>query len=179
MLIVDDCRDAADTLAILIRFWGYDVRVAYEGRAALETARSFRPDCLLLDIGLPGLDGYLIARHLRADPALARVKLIALTAYGSPEDQHRVREAGFDYHLVKPAEPDEIRRYVTVMEQALRLAEKTEALAQQNVELAREAKTLLTDVKEEIKEVKQELREVKEDIKDIKEDAGRARKGKT
>src|SRR6266702_3932849 len=81
VLIVDDNRDAADSLAMLARVWGYEARVAYDGEAALETALTFRPDCLLLDIGLPRLDGYALARRVRQQPGLETAKLVALSAY--------------------------------------------------------------------------------------------------
>jgi len=172
VLIVDDNRDAADSLAVLARLWGYDVRTVYDGAEALDAARAFQPDCLVLDIGLPGLDGYGVAQVVRQQPALNDAKLIALSAYSSEEHRRRAREAGFEHYLVKPADPDTVERLLKMLQHALKLAARTEALAQQNVELARETKELLTEVKDEIKEVKQELREVKEELRDVKEAKG-------
>jgi CheY-like chemotaxis protein len=179
LLIVDDNRDAANSLAVLAQLWGYEVRVAYDGESGLEVARAFRPDCLLLDIGMPRLDGCTLARRIRGEPELAGARLIAVTAYGMDEYRQRIEEAGFDHCLIKPVDPDEIERLVKMLEQALRLAEKTEALARQNVELAAETKELLSEAKEEIqeikadiKEVKQELREVKEEVKEVKNSNG-------
>jgi PAS domain S-box-containing protein len=106
VLVVDDNADAADTLALLLRLRGYDVRVARDGPEALEAAREFNPDLVLLDIGLPGMDGYAVARALRAGKAAGRVRLVALTGYGRDEDRRRSAEAGFDDHLVKPVAPD-------------------------------------------------------------------------
>src|SRR5262249_46315893 len=105
VMLVDDNRDATDSLAVLARMWGCAVEVAYSGKSVLEKARAFRPDCLLLDIGLPGLDGFTLARRIRAEPALVGIKLVALTAYSSEEYRREAHEAGFDHHLVKPADP--------------------------------------------------------------------------
>jgi len=103
VLIVDDNRDAADSLALLLRLEGHQVVSAETGRAALEIARMLKPDLILLDIGLPDLDGYEVARRLRQAGCSAR--LAALTGYGQPEDRARACEAGFDDHLVKPIDP--------------------------------------------------------------------------
>jgi PAS domain S-box-containing protein len=108
ILVVDDSADAADTLAMVLSLRGYDVRVARDGPAALSAAQEFHPELVLLDIGLPGMDGYAVARALRAGPAEGRVRLVALTGYGRDEDRRRSAEAGFDDHLVKPIAPDEL-----------------------------------------------------------------------
>jgi PAS domain S-box-containing protein len=110
VLICDDNRDSADSLAILLRLAGHDVRVAYHGPGALESARSFRPGVVLQDIEMPGMSGYDVARRLRGHPALADVLLVAMTGYGSDEDRRRSAEAGFDHHLVKPVDLDELHR---------------------------------------------------------------------
>jgi two-component system CheB/CheR fusion protein len=102
LLVVDDNLDAAESLALLLRAQGHEVRRAHSGPEALEIARDFVPEVLLLDIGLPGMDGYEVARAVRADRALARCHVIAVTGYGRDEDRRRSREAGFDHHLVKP-----------------------------------------------------------------------------
>jgi PAS domain S-box-containing protein len=106
ILVVDDNADAADTLAMVLSLRGYDVRVARDGPAALRAAGEFHPELVLLDIGLPGMDGYAVARALRAEPAEGRVRLVALTGYGREEDRRRSAEAGFDDHLVKPIAPE-------------------------------------------------------------------------
>jgi signal transduction histidine kinase/ActR/RegA family two-component response regulator len=106
VLVVDDHADAANTLAQLLRIAGHDVQVAHDGPAALAAAVSRRPDVVFLDIGMPGMDGYEVARRMRREPALEGVLLAALTGWGQEEDRRRTREAGFDYHLVKPGEPD-------------------------------------------------------------------------
>ena len=103
--MVDDNQDAAESLATLLDLFGHRVAVAHDGQSALATARSFAPRVVLLDIGLPGLDGYDVARRLRREPSLAPVLLIALSGYGQEENRHRASEAGFDHYLVKPADP--------------------------------------------------------------------------
>jgi CheY-like chemotaxis protein len=108
VLIVDDNVDAALTLCLVLEMDGHVVQVAHDGRVALEVAPSFLPEVVLLDIGLPGLNGYDVGRRLRAHPATAGALLAAVTGYGQPEDVARAREAGFDRHLVKPVAPEAI-----------------------------------------------------------------------
>lgn len=102
VLVVDDNRDAADALVEILEMWGHTAAPAYDGYGALDAARRIRPHTALLDIGLPGLDGYAVAARLREDPMLARTRIIALTGYGQAEDQHRIQDAGFDGFLLKP-----------------------------------------------------------------------------
>jgi CheY-like chemotaxis protein len=111
VLVVDDNHDSADTMAELVRIWGYEVRTAHDGPAALECARSFRPNVVLLDVGLPGMDGYELARRLRAE-GLAGDLLVSVTGYGQEEDRRKAEEAGFDHHLTKPVNPDTLQRLV-------------------------------------------------------------------
>jgi CheY-like chemotaxis protein len=103
-MVVDDNADAAEMLAALLEAQGHAVGVAYDGRGALELARRERPDVLLLDIGLPDMDGYELARRLRAQPETAQSTLVALTGYGQQQDRNEAREAGFNHYLVKPAD---------------------------------------------------------------------------
>jgi PAS domain S-box-containing protein len=105
VLVVEDHRDAADSLRILLEMSGYQVTVAYTGPDGVRAAEEHRPDVVVCDIGLPGMDGYRVARALRENPATATTRLIALTGYGQDEDRRRAREAGFDEHLTKPADP--------------------------------------------------------------------------
>ena len=102
VFVVDDNHDAADTLGMFLEMEGYQVRVAYDGDEAILAADEFHPDVALLDIGLPGKDGYEIARHIREDRD-DDVMLIAVTGYASPDDVARAHAAGFDYHFGKPA----------------------------------------------------------------------------
>jgi CheY-like chemotaxis protein len=105
VLVVDDNADGADSLSLLLRVGGHDVRTAYDGPTALQVAVGFRPEVVLLDIGLPRMDGYEVARRLRGHAGLENVMLVALTGYGQDEDRRRSADAGFDSHLVKPADP--------------------------------------------------------------------------
>ena len=104
ILIVDDNRDSADTLASLLRAKGHDVRSAYSGDKGLEIAASHRPEVVLLDIGMPGMNGYDVARRLRDMEVTRRAIIVAMTGWGQPEDRRRSQEAGFDEHLVKPVD---------------------------------------------------------------------------
>jgi PAS domain S-box-containing protein len=103
LLVVDDNADEVESLAMLMRELGHDVRTAHDGPTALEAALDYRPDLVLLDIGLPGFDGYEVAKRIRQQAVLRNVVLVALTGYGKESDRQRAREAGFDHHLVKPA----------------------------------------------------------------------------
>lgn len=109
-LVIEDHADAAESLALLLQFSGHETEVAFDAASGIEKARSFRPDVVLCDIGLPGMDGYGVARALRADPETSSIFLIALTGYGQDEDRRRALEAGFDAHLIKPADLDALRR---------------------------------------------------------------------
>jgi CheY-like chemotaxis protein len=102
ILVVDDNADAAESLSILLRMQGHEVRVAYDGLEALDLAAELMPDLVLLDIGLPRLDGYEVARRLRQFPGGDGMIMVAVTGWGQAEDRRRSREAGFDHHLVKP-----------------------------------------------------------------------------
>jgi PAS domain S-box-containing protein len=114
ILVVDDNEDSADSLAKLLRrVLGQRVEVAYDGTTALERALAFRPDLVFLDIGLPGMDGYEVARRLRQSPENGTPFLVALTGWGQEEDRRRSREAGIDRHLVKPVDPDMIGGILT------------------------------------------------------------------
>jgi CheY-like chemotaxis protein len=113
VLVVDDNVDACLMLAHVVTLQGHAVLTAHTGPAALALADSWAPSVLLLDIGLPGVDGYEIARRLRADPATRHIRLIAVTGYGTDKDIELGREAGFDAHLVKPVDPGEIERLMT------------------------------------------------------------------
>ena len=105
VLVVDDNLDAVESLALLLRLQGHEVRTACDGPTALETAAAFRPEVVLLDIGLPQMDGYEVARRLREQVGLKEALLVAVTGYGQEEDRRQSDAAGFDAHLVKPADP--------------------------------------------------------------------------
>jgi CheY-like chemotaxis protein len=104
-LIVDDNRDSADSLGMMLRLMGNDTHTAYDGEEAVTVAGSFRPDVTLLDIGLPKLNGYEACSRIREQPWGKGMVLIALTGWGQEEDVRRSHEAGFDHHMVKPVDP--------------------------------------------------------------------------
>jgi signal transduction histidine kinase len=110
VLVVDDNRDSADSLAMMLELGGHTVATAHHGPGAVEAAGTFRPEVVLLDIGLPGLNGYDVARALRARPETRDVLIVAMTGYGQDTDRERSRDAGIDHHLVKPIDPTEVRR---------------------------------------------------------------------
>jgi two-component system CheB/CheR fusion protein len=109
VVVVDDNRDGAESLAMLLRLWGHDVLVAHDGPTALVKVKEERPDVVLLDIGLPGMDGYQVARRLR-EHGSGRPVLVALTGFGHEDARRRSREAGFDHHLTKPVDPADLQR---------------------------------------------------------------------
>jgi CheY-like chemotaxis protein len=109
VLVVEDDRDSAWSLAVLLRLDGHDVAVSGDGPAALRAARDRSPDVVLLDIGLPGMDGYELARQLAGQPAEKRPLLVAVTGWGAAADRQHSAEAGIDLHLVKPVDPQELR----------------------------------------------------------------------
>jgi signal transduction histidine kinase/CheY-like chemotaxis protein len=112
VLVVDDNADAAESLADVVKLLGHEVEVAFDGPAALERARASHPDVLLCDLGLPGIDGYEVARRLRAEGGRG-MRLIAVSGYAQPEDVSRALEVGFDAHLAKPPPPEEIERLLS------------------------------------------------------------------
>jgi DNA-binding response OmpR family regulator len=116
VLVVDDNEDAADSLATLLGVMGYEVRIAYDGPEAIVAADEFMPAVALLDIGLPKLSGYDIARHVRAQRGDG-VLLVAITGWGQEDDRRRAREAGFDHHFTKPAD---FERLLELIDQELR-----------------------------------------------------------
>jgi PAS domain S-box-containing protein len=117
LLVVDDNRDAALSLAVLLRLQGHDVQVAHDGPTALQVAMRFQPDLMFLDLGMPRMDGYEVARRIRSTPELSRIKLAALTGWGQQEDRRRTAEAGFDHHLVKPPEPKLVEALLAELKQ--------------------------------------------------------------
>jgi PAS domain S-box-containing protein len=114
ILVVDDNRDAADSLAMTLRLAGHELHTAYDGPEAVEAAAQFRPDIVLLDIGLPRLNGYEVAHRIREQPRGKEVSLVAVTGWGQEEDKRRAREAGFDHHLTKPVAPADLQPLLDV-----------------------------------------------------------------
>jgi PAS domain S-box-containing protein len=120
VLVVDDNRDAADSLGGLLAMLGAEVRIAYDGASALELLASAAPDVALLDIGMPGMDGYDLAHRIRSEPQYRDVALIAVTGWGNEQDLRRAKEAGFDHHVGKPASVAELRSLVCALRSAQR-----------------------------------------------------------
>lgn len=112
LLVVDDNKDAAESMSMLLEMWGYEVASAYDGPSALETAQQWQPEAVFLDIGLPGMDGYEVAERLRELPQVKHLVLIAITGYGQDDDRRRSQRAGIDHHLVKPVAPDALRSLI-------------------------------------------------------------------
>jgi CheY-like chemotaxis protein len=112
ILVVDDNRDAADSLAMLLEIGGHEVTAVYSASDALKRAFELRPAVIVMDLGLPEIDGCEVARRMRGMAELKGVRLLALTGHGRDEDRQRTRDAGFDHHLVKPVDLDELERLV-------------------------------------------------------------------
>lgn len=112
ILVIDDNIDSAECMALLLRLGGHEVQMAHDGQAALDTALTFQPQIVLLDLGLPKLDGYEVARRLRAHPQIQKAILIALTGFGRAEDHQLSEQAGFDHHLTKPVDPNTVEALI-------------------------------------------------------------------
>ena len=122
ILVVEDLHDSADSMAMLLDLWGYESAVVYDGERAVEAAETFRPHVVLLDIGLPGMNGCEVARRLRRLPGMDTTLLVAITGYGQEAEVQRCKEAGIDYHFVKPAVLDELQRLLAKVEERRQLA---------------------------------------------------------
>lgn len=113
VLVVDDNVDTATTVSLLLQKAGCVTETAYDGPSALDCANRFHPDAAVLDIGLPGFDGYELAKRFRANPGLTPMKLIAISGYGQEQDRSRAKDAGFDHHLVKPVQLEALTRLLS------------------------------------------------------------------
>ena len=122
ILVVDDNTDAADSLAMLLQLSDHETVTAYSGPEALEVARRIRPHAVFLDIGLPGMNGYEVAKALRADPSFSGTSLVALTGWGGESDQQRALDSGFDHHLTKPVAFDKVSELLAQLPAAQRVA---------------------------------------------------------
>ncbi len=114
ILVMDDHRDAVDSLAQILASWGAEIRIAYNGRDALDILSDFVPEVALLDLGMPGLSGFDVARRIRQSSTPGSLRLVALTGWGQQEDRRRTREAGFDHHLTKPVDIEELRQLLAL-----------------------------------------------------------------
>ena len=113
ILVVDDNDDQAHSLGMLLHLLGHETQLAYDGSSAVEAAESFAPDIALIDIGIPGINGYEVARRLREMPHMADTVLVAQTGWGNEDDRARSREAGFNHHLLKPLDLAEVQRILS------------------------------------------------------------------
>jgi DNA-binding response OmpR family regulator len=128
--VVDDSDDAATSLSMLLKLFGHHTRVAHSGLQALTEVDDFQPNAVLLDIGLPDLDGWQVAQRLRASPSGRDCVLLALTGSDEPEDRRRSAEAGFDEHLVKPVEPEALlRRLAELLSRGPQARQRSRAVA--------------------------------------------------
>jgi CheY-like chemotaxis protein len=109
VLVVEDHKDACDSLCILLRLWGHAAEASVGGAAALTTGPTFRPDVVLMDIGMPEMDGYETLRRMRELPELGAPLFVAMTGYGREDDRRRASDAGFTHYLLKPVEPEELQ----------------------------------------------------------------------
>jgi CheY-like chemotaxis protein len=116
VLVVEDDPDSAQTLALLLKLWGYEVAVANDGPDALDAASTFQPDVVFLDLALPGMDGYQVARRLRLLQGTAGALVAAITGYGHEADVRRCKAAGIDFHFLKPVEPALLREFLAKSE---------------------------------------------------------------
>lgn len=178
VLVIDDNRDAADILALLLRKRGNQVQTVYRSIDALPAAEAFRPHCIISDIGMPGLDGYEVARRFRSDQRFQKTRLIALTAYA---DADKAMASGFDFHLLKPVNVSAVSALINdvgalwkrVVEMEDAIEEQTKVLGDVKDlmhEVKDDVKEIKAELKEEIQELKQELREVQAEVKEIKEE---------
>jgi CheY-like chemotaxis protein len=119
VLVVDDNRDTVESFSLLLTASGHDVRAAYDGPTALEVAFEYRPDVMLLDIGLPGLSGFEVAKRIRMLAILKNVVLVAMTGYGQESDRQASAQAGFDHHVVKPASPGQLEKILALVSASL------------------------------------------------------------
>jgi CheY-like chemotaxis protein len=150
VLIVDDNPDVADTTAELVAMWGHQTEVAYDGPSALTIAGKWLPDAGLLDLGMPGMDGYSLVRNLRQrQPTDTFAAFLAITAYSGAEIRQRCNDAGFDLHLVKPVRPSLLKRTLDTIATAKQLFQQAARAGQRNAELQRECRRLLGELRAE------------------------------
>jgi CheY-like chemotaxis protein len=148
LLVVDDNRDAADSLAMLLGLWGHQARVAYDGPAALRAAEAEPPDAVLLDLALPGRSGYHLAEDLR--PAA----LIAVTGYADEGHREQARAAGFDHFFVKPVDLEALRGLLGEFQEVQRLSVHARHLVERTADLAQVARGLIADGKRHLEDLR-------------------------
>lgn len=169
VLVVDDNHDTADSLALLLQLSGYDAHPDYSGASAVEYVRTHRPDCVISDINMPGIDGCELARLVRAE--CVGVKLIAVSGRNDTDHLRRVHEAGFDHRFTKPVEVAELLEVLSMMKQIKEMAEQTQALAGETRQLLTDVRDDVREVKDEVQELKAEVQELKQEMKDLRQDS--------
>jgi CheY-like chemotaxis protein len=112
VVVIEDNADIRETMRMLLTLWGHEVLLAGDGRSGVDLVTRERPDVALVDVGLPGMNGYEVARAIRREAAQRAIRLIAVTGYGQPADVEAARQAGFDAHLLKPINPDTLQRFI-------------------------------------------------------------------
>lgn len=150
LLVVDDNRDAADSLALLLGLWGYRPQVAYDGPSALDLIRAECPDGVLLDLGLPGIDGFQLAAAVRERSDRTGTAVIAVTGYGTRAHRERARAAGFDHFLIKPVDPLGLQELLGELLRMRLLAVRMDGLARRHAALAEEAAGLMNAAREQV-----------------------------
>jgi CheY-like chemotaxis protein len=148
VLVADDNRDAADSLAALVRLWGHEAQIAYDGKTALTLVSSEPPDVILADLAMPSLDGRSLAQRLRAFPGGDYFTLVAVTGFAESSHRDRALAAGFDHYLVKPVEPTDVERLLNVIRQQARatLARTGETVGR-TAEHVRNTRTLVNEAR--------------------------------
>jgi len=116
VLVVDDNRDAADAMVMAAQVLGHDATACYDGRAALSLLETYKPGLMILDLSMPGMDGYALVRAIRSNPEFTDVPVVALSGFGAEQDRQRTLEAGFDMHLLKPMEIDTLEQIIASAE---------------------------------------------------------------
>jgi CheY-like chemotaxis protein len=157
LLVVDDNRDAADTLALLLGYWGHQPAVAYDAAAAVRAAVAEPPDAVLLDLGLPGCDGFEVAERLRQTDGLGDVPLVALTGYADQDHRQRAAECGFDLYLVKPVGELALQAVLAQLAEVKRMAKRSLALSAERRALVKETRSLAAESQRRVDALRQTL----------------------
>ena len=159
ILIVDDHKDAANSMALLLKTWGFDTRAEYNGKKAIEALQTFKPHCVLSDIGMPEIDGYTLAKLIRQDESFNAIPLIAISAFNERE---QAKAAGFDHYFVKPADPGILEKLLKELFTIGKQLYQVQEVIQQHDETIKEVKHEVEELKHELDEIKKELRDGKD-----------------
>ena len=169
VLVVDDDRDNAESLRLLAEIWGHDVRAAFDGRAALRDAAELKPDAILLDLAMPGMDGFELAGRLRDAAGDVRPLLVAVSGLGRDSDRRRSAEAGIHCHVLKGSDPVELETLLATLGQVRRAAGRAEELAGRGATLADEARETLRTVRGDVQAIKDEVRGLRQAVREVQE----------